>query len=302
MLIWMSEAFWHHQRLAPVRIRPKCKSIRQCHEHWNHRPKSQPTWKSSNNLPKHSNSDASNWVSPKAMSVWRWENCTETISPRRPYHDSRHWIWASRICVSWNRCCRNGSKMPTIAFRIRAGKLLIMILLPETICTKYYGFFCCRSIFGASPLSNPLTTPETIGRRRKKRTSIETSVRGALEKAFLVNPKPTSEEISSLADRLCMEKEVVRVWFCNRRQKEKRINPPGPLDSPTGGSSGNGSGNLSWLPSIPSNLQQHYTQIPSIKSEWPSSQWTSTTKNDIDYGSSYIPTVDATVVGNRYLD
>ena len=22
-----------------------------------------------------------------------------------------------------------------------------------------------------------------------------------------------------------MEKEVIRVWFCNRRQKEKRINP-----------------------------------------------------------------------------
>ncbi|XP_050299791.1 POU domain protein 2-like isoform X2 [Anthonomus grandis grandis] len=75
-------------------------------------------------------------------------------------------------------------------------------------------------------LSNPLTTPETIGRRRKKRTSIETSVRVALEKAFMQNPKPTSEEISMLADGLCMEKEVVRVWFCNRRQKEKRINPP----------------------------------------------------------------------------
>ncbi|XP_060531592.1 POU domain protein 2-like isoform X2 [Cylas formicarius] len=75
-------------------------------------------------------------------------------------------------------------------------------------------------------LCNPLTTPETIGRRRKKRTSIETSVRVALEKAFMQNPKPTSEEISMLADSLCMEKEVVRVWFCNRRQKEKRINPP----------------------------------------------------------------------------
>ncbi|XP_074032296.1 uncharacterized protein isoform X2 [Leptinotarsa decemlineata] len=75
-------------------------------------------------------------------------------------------------------------------------------------------------------LSNPLTTPETIGRRRKKRTSIETSVRVALEKAFMQNPKPTSEEITMLADNLCMEKEVVRVWFCNRRQKEKRINPP----------------------------------------------------------------------------
>ncbi|KAF5304542.1 hypothetical protein FQA39_LY09593 [Lamprigera yunnana] len=75
-------------------------------------------------------------------------------------------------------------------------------------------------------LNNPMTTPETIGRRRKKRTSIETSVRVALEKAFLQNPKPTSEEITMLADGLCMEKEVVRVWFCNRRQKEKRINPP----------------------------------------------------------------------------
>lgn len=29
-----------------------------------------------------------------------------------------------------------------------------------------------------------------------------------------------------IADQLNMEKEVIRVWFCNRRQKEKRINPP----------------------------------------------------------------------------
>lgn len=67
---------------------------------------------------------------------------------------------------------------------------------------------------------------EALGRRRKKRTSIESGVRVALEKAFLHNNKPTSEEIAALADSLCMEKEVVRVWFCNRRQKEKRINPP----------------------------------------------------------------------------
>lgn len=29
-----------------------------------------------------------------------------------------------------------------------------------------------------------------------------------------------------IAEQLNMEKEVIRVWFCNRRQKEKRINPP----------------------------------------------------------------------------
>ncbi|XP_072756007.1 uncharacterized protein [Anoplolepis gracilipes] len=91
-----------------------------------------------------------------------------------------------------------------------------------------------NSLNNPNSLSNPLTTPEAIGRRRKKRTSIETSVRVALEKAFIQNPKPTSEEITILADSLGMEKEVVRVWFCNRRQKEKRINPPtAAMGSPT---------------------------------------------------------------------
>ncbi|XP_008211355.1 POU domain protein 2 isoform X2 [Nasonia vitripennis] len=91
-----------------------------------------------------------------------------------------------------------------------------------------------NSLNNPNSLSNPMTTPEAIGRRRKKRTSIETSVRVALEKAFVQNPKPTSEEITILADSLAMEKEVVRVWFCNRRQKEKRINPPtAAMGSPT---------------------------------------------------------------------
>ncbi|XP_077563382.1 uncharacterized protein LOC144179063 isoform X3 [Haemaphysalis longicornis] len=92
------------------------------------------------------------------------------------------------------------------------------------------------SLNNPAALANAHTTPESIGRRRKKRTSIETSVRVALEKAFVQNPKPTSEEIAVLAEGLSMEKEVVRVWFCNRRQKEKRINPP-PGGAAAGGAS-----------------------------------------------------------------
>ncbi|NXT86918.1 PO3F4 factor, partial [Anhinga rufa] len=65
------------------------------------------------------------------------------------------------------------------------------------------------------------------GRKRKKRTSIEVSVKGVLETHFLKCPKPAAQEISSLADSLQLEKEVVRGWFCNRRQKEKRMTPPG---------------------------------------------------------------------------
>ena len=66
---------------------------------------------------------------------------------------------------------------------------------------------------------------DMIGKRRKKRTSIENNVRYSLEKAFLKNPKPSSEEVRMISDQLFMEKEVVRVWFCNRRQKEKRVSP-----------------------------------------------------------------------------
>ena len=63
----------------------------------------------------------------------------------------------------------------------------------------------------------------TQGRKRKKRTSIEVAVKGALENHFCKNSKPSAQEISTLAENLGLDKEVVRVWFCNRRQKEKRM-------------------------------------------------------------------------------
>ncbi|XP_035033762.2 POU domain, class 2, transcription factor 3 isoform X1 [Hippoglossus stenolepis] len=78
-------------------------------------------------------------------------------------------------------------------------------------------------------MSNHTSLPplmEGYGRKRKKRTSIETNIKLTLEKRFLDNPKPNSEEITLISEQLAMEKEVVRVWFCNRRQKEKRIYCP----------------------------------------------------------------------------
>ena len=72
---------------------------------------------------------------------------------------------------------------------------------------------------GTTPVSNFQATQacvDLLGKRRKKRTSIESNVRIALERAFLKNPKLTSEEIKYIGDTLSMEKEVVRVWFCNR--------------------------------------------------------------------------------------
>ncbi|CAF0800169.1 unnamed protein product [Didymodactylos carnosus] len=74
--------------------------------------------------------------------------------------------------------------------------------------------------------SNSMEKIAASGRKRKKRTSIEVSIKQALEINFSRNPKPAAQDIVSLADQLGLEKEVVRVWFCNRRQKEKRVTPP----------------------------------------------------------------------------
>lgn len=60
-------------------------------------------------------------------------------------------------------------------------------------------------------------------RRRKRRTSIGVGAKETLERHFMSQPKPSSSEITKVADSLNLEKEVVRVWFCNRRQREKRV-------------------------------------------------------------------------------
>uniref|UniRef100_A0A1I8F7I9 Homeobox domain-containing protein n=1 Tax=Macrostomum lignano TaxID=282301 RepID=A0A1I8F7I9_9PLAT len=49
------------------------------------------------------------------------------------------------------------------------------------------------------------------------------------------------EEITQLDGHLGLEKEVVRVWFCNRRQKEKRMTPPNNLPQGCSGKRAKGS-------------------------------------------------------------
>lgn len=63
-------------------------------------------------------------------------------------------------------------------------------------------------------------------RKRKRRTSLEGAVRSALESYFLKCPKPNTQEITHISDDLGLERDVVRVWFCNRRQKGKRLALP----------------------------------------------------------------------------
>ena len=59
-------------------------------------------------------------------------------------------------------------------------------------------------------------------RRRKKRAVFAPQVRRALEVAFEQNTRPSRRELEFLAGKLGLLFEEVRVWFCNKRQKERQ--------------------------------------------------------------------------------
>ena len=59
--------------------------------------------------------------------------------------------------------------------------------------------------------------------RKRKRTSIAAPEKRSLETYFTIQPRPSGEKIAQIAEKLDLKKNVVRVWFCNQRQKQKRM-------------------------------------------------------------------------------
>ncbi|XP_078520602.1 brain-specific homeobox/POU domain protein 3-like [Lissotriton helveticus] len=70
-----------------------------------------------------------------------------------------------------------------------------------------------------------MAKPEVFsgGDKKRKRTSIAAPEKRSLEAYFAVQPRPSSEKIAAIAEKLDLKKNVVRVWFCNQRQKQKRM-------------------------------------------------------------------------------
>lgn len=58
--------------------------------------------------------------------------------------------------------------------------------------------------------------------KKRKRTSIAAPEKRRLETFFAALPRPSGEKIAAIAEQLDLKKNVVRVWFCNQRQKQKR--------------------------------------------------------------------------------
>ncbi|NXV60285.1 PO4F3 factor, partial [Molothrus ater] len=65
--------------------------------------------------------------------------------------------------------------------------------------------------------------PPPGAERKRRRTSIAAPERRSLEAYFALQPRPSAEKIAAIAEKLDLKKNVVRVWFCNQRQKQKRM-------------------------------------------------------------------------------
>ena len=59
-------------------------------------------------------------------------------------------------------------------------------------------------------------------KKRKKRTVFNKDTQRVLSEEFEQNNSPTSAQLSEMADRLRLDRETVRVWFCNKRQTIKK--------------------------------------------------------------------------------
>ncbi|KAK6475751.1 POU domain [Huso huso] len=71
--------------------------------------------------------------------------------------------------------------------------------------------------------NNNKPDPFNGSERKRKRTSIAAPEKRSLEAYFAIQPRPSSEKIAAIAEKLDLKKNVVRVWFCNQRQKQKRM-------------------------------------------------------------------------------
>lgn len=60
-------------------------------------------------------------------------------------------------------------------------------------------------------------------RKRKRRTTIDGELRMQFEKHYVIEPRPTPSALIAISAQLNVDKEVVRVWFCNRRQRDRRL-------------------------------------------------------------------------------
>nr|CDP97487.1 Bm7341, isoform f [Brugia malayi] len=77
-----------------------------------------------------------------------------------------------------------------------------------------------------SPNGSTVCSSGTAGgvplKKRRKRTNLDLAQRSALDAYFDMNPRPDHNRMAEIAELVGLDRDVVRVWFCNRRQKLRK--------------------------------------------------------------------------------
>ncbi|KAL3111717.1 hypothetical protein niasHT_011004 [Heterodera trifolii] len=60
-------------------------------------------------------------------------------------------------------------------------------------------------------------------KKRRKRTNLDTAQKLSLDAFFRMDARPDNSRMNEIATLLDLDQDVVRVWFCNRRQKLRKL-------------------------------------------------------------------------------
>ncbi|KAL7074517.1 hypothetical protein ACQ4LE_006405, partial [Meloidogyne hapla] len=73
------------------------------------------------------------------------------------------------------------------------------------------------TIINNEPVQSKILLPPF--KKRRKRTNLDTTQKLSLDTFFRIDPRPDNARMVEIASLLDLDHDVVRVWFCNRRQK-----------------------------------------------------------------------------------
>lgn len=71
-----------------------------------------------------------------------------------------------------------------------------------------------------------------LDRPKRTRTAFAKWQLDALERAFELNPYLVGEQRTALAKRLALSETQIKVWYQNRRTKQRREGPSRPVENP----------------------------------------------------------------------
>lgn len=137
-------------------------------------------------------------------------------------------------------------------------------------------------------------------KKRKRRTSFTPQALEILNSHFEKNTHPSGQEMTEIAEKLNYDREVVRVWFCNKRQalkntikrlKQPDLGAAAPMDPLTD--------SLEELPKWTSSLTKQWSgKVAAIKTN---KRWMNSSRNENWQNVAQVTRMDSHEFANEKL-